>query len=443
MSQSCDDLAPPGVISHGGNRTCTNGVCGRQLDYCTMPTVAQLLNTTDATSRPSGLNASGIAFERYGAKGSAGCTGYLSQYLGSGSPNYVHVVTPTGVVRTDPSTPTPGFMHGITVVHPTEAAQAAQGLTTFIATSTVSPNPGWVDLTVDSNVAVTLMSNLTPAPTLLQCTGATCPFTVPAFNFFPTAPGANGLSLQNKGVPAAGFAVYGNYAAQGDVFTIKYANDAAGAPGWRAAKLTANTTGDFNSAVAVGLSTTLASKSDGLVRIAHGARIDFYYVPKQTFVYSLVLNGNGGPYASPTASPPLGGAGRDWFAHGMRYVQAITGLSVDPLNQTNDTYAEVREARPTTAACGGNYTYMIQIRGDDYSVRPLDDYTDLNCVVVPGIYSTLGLSSANYVRPPMGKLAANGEGRITTDTISYLHRLIPLDPASSGVPKLNAYRLPP
>ena len=53
------------------------------------------------------------------------------------------------------------------------------------------------------------------------------------------------------------------------------------------------------------------------------------------------------------------------------------------------------------------------------------------------------LPTATYKPPPFNTLALNKEGRITTNSMSYMHRLIPLDPATSGQPVIRAYRLPP
>jgi hypothetical protein len=182
------------------------------------------------------------------------------------------------------------------------------------------------------------------------------------------------------------------------------------------------------SAVAIPPSRNTNPSLDDTVRVAVGSRIFFYdlaaFVPA-SLVYWIDLRSPRPPLAT------AGGAG-SWAAEGMQYTEAITSISVDPLNRTRDLYVLARENRSGTGSCGtGQYMQLIHIRGDDHAVRPLGDYTNLTCATLPGTLREL---------LPGGRIPASSstdaDGRISADSQRDLYQIIPVDPLTT--PAANA-----
>jgi hypothetical protein len=122
-------------------------------------------------------------------------------------------------------------------------------------------------------------------------------------------------------------------------------------------------------------------------------------------------------------------------------------ITIDPMNQPedtkrvslgNDTYVEVKEAR--AGVPNGFITYIVQIRGDDLSVRPLYNYKDSDPqkTLIPGVLADMGLIS-----PAAAEVTFSDEGRITASSSFAIHRLVPGDPATAQNAPVTSYILPP
>ena len=625
LSHSCDNEAPAGVITHGGNRTCTNGVCGRTQSFCTMPSTTDL-GTKDQNGIPASINATQLAFARtfnanlnreecigymasydqldtysgnyntylstYGAgcdvcgngaacsgstcptpptsgsvslgsngasytapsfadntNGEPGYSGYVTnvavalsgiteifcffgcnpcstgtlgitlngwQITGTtnsascssscsssttyvcnniltlnftasgGLPqcpsttgpcwnyhgmqtvkvtaldanvrvqmgqiqvtattserrNYIHTVHPGPSVVTNPTALHPGFLNGVQPWQSTfnSSSSAVGAASTYIWRGSVQGDGAYAN-TLDRGSGVFPLASQTP-PKSLFCSGSSCPFTVGVFNFFPTPPATDGLSVINPS--SGGVLYYGNWSAVGDLVQASFVIPPTGGNGsWSISALGQNSgaPNEYTSSIAV--ANHYNTHRDQYIRMAHNSKIDFW-TQKNGFAYVLDLASTAVPFGLSATS---GGVGPYYGNAGMQYITAITSITVDALNQTNDTYAEVREVRPSTAACPGTYVYTVQIRGDDFSVRPLADYPDVNgancATLLPGLYTTLNLPPS-YVPPPIAAQSTAGDGRITTDSVSYLHRVQLNDPTkTSTAATINSYLLPP
>jgi hypothetical protein len=361
--------------------------------------------------------------------------------------NLIHRVIPgaPATAQAFPATTRPGFLHGVLPQQQNTGTGSTALVFTSIINSPTSPNeqnPALWDFR--GNGTVGLLTGATQ-PTAGACTGNSCPFVAnsPVWNFGPSPPGGDGIPIQNSGVAGTGLLYYADYFAQGDVVQVTSAGST----------YTATSIGSNSSPAAnkdwtglVDMPPKANTKSDTLLRMSHGATIDFFQpdAKNRGFVYILDLNSSAAPNS--TVGPPgRGGVGPMWFNAGMQYITAVTGLAVDPLNQTNNTFAEVREQRPVADPCGGVYTYTVLIHGSDHTVRPLADYTDWKCNTIPGVYTVLGLPTATYTPPAMNQVTApaTNEGRITAGSVSYWHRIVPGDPSVTANASIVSGRLPP
>jgi hypothetical protein len=184
------------------------------------------------------------------------------------------------------------------------------------------------------------------------------------------------------------------------------------------------------SAVAIPPARNTNPTLDDTVRVAVGSRIFFYDPPAVAgpqLVYWIDLK---------DPRPPMVGAGGagSYAAEGMQFTEAITSISMDPLNRSRDLYVLARENRSGSGACGtGQYMQMIHVRGDDHAVRPLGDYTNLTCATLPGTLRELF---------PTGRIPASSntdaDGRISADSQRDLYQIIPVDPLTTPATSARA-----
>jgi hypothetical protein len=437
------------IASKPASTTSCSNICAKA-GFCQRVGVVQILVPTGIPACPAGAN----PCWNYGSSNSivvsntrAGVTVDLADVTvnltTTQRTNSIHQITPAATVQHAYNVSVhPGFLHG---AYPTQTG----GTTAVVATYTSiidnaaggnQRNPAILDLRDPTNVMP--LPQITQ-PVVGQCVG-TCPFAITEFNFGPSPPAGDGMQVFQVGGAGPGQLYYANYTGQGDVVQVTSTTGST----FTATKIGTNSSGaaaDWTSIM--DMTPSANTKSDKLLRMAHAATIDFFDPdPKNRgFRYLLFLNSKNGPN-SIVGPPKAGGVGPFWYAAGMQYIEAVTGMAADPLNQTNNTFAEVRENRPAVAgACNGIYTYTVLIHGSDHTVRPLADYTDVNCNVIQGVYSVLGLPTATYVPPTFNTVAAGttNEGRITAGTVSNWHRIVPPDPTVGGVATFTTGLLPP
>lgn len=351
-------------------------------------------------------------------------TNYVRRVEFGGTGNTVHDV---GVY--------PGYMSGVTVV-PNNSGALGEIFTSFVSRG-VNPNPVTFDGMGRKHNTDFAVGELPLALGNTSCGGASCPFLRAEFNLGPTPPVSDGQPVLNGLLDGPGSVYVGNYAANGDVMRIQYGvggwvaqSALGGAPPWCGGGGCAAS----DRVTAVALPPATNPKSDGLLKVAHGTFVEFIRVSTGEVVDRINLRSSADPILGPTLGDPLqaGGVG-PWAAAGFSNIVAITGLTADPLNGTNDLYAEVREMRS-----GNPRTFIVHIRGDDHTVRPLGPYQAIAAPV-----SRIGVLNDMHVTTNVPPNHFTDEGRVTSDALVRLYRLVPADTAVTANSTVANYSMAP
>ncbi len=364
----------------------------------------------------------------------------------------------------------PGAMHGIAVTPLMGGSNLPEVMTSFID-SAASSNMA-IGFTSPAGGFTSINDVITAGNTSCSLPNA-CAFTLrPEFNFGPSTPGINGFQLTpTVGAGASpGRAYYGNVGQNGDVYTVSDPSNwgvtqawtGISTPPWCSPSCTQNSDCLSNSCdvaagvchcTAAGASSQCASgvcdpkdstcacgvtdritsvdypvtstgTGDGFIRIAHAAEVVFITPGASTMAKRVDLSH---PWWNPSAT-----------------ITNVLSVAADPINQpvttgqnpSNDTYVEVKESRP--AANPPFVTYVVQIRGDDFSARPYFNYTDKN-----GNTLASGVRKDMHIDLPTDPTVFQDEGRLTASSHGLLHRLVPIDPAVVGNASITSWKLPP
>lgn len=406
LSRTCDNSTTTGSDTWGGDRICSRGVCRRKVNnYCSMP-VPTDFDSKDQFGNPDLAYASGINFARFPSSELTRpgvCTAFLTTFEDNSklNTNYIRKVLAGGQstgFRTIGGSTQPGYMHGVALVLDAARTVVAGVYTNFL-------NPA-AFAHIDGKNDVTPVSTLEIPPKTVLCPGGlgNCAYQYKAFNQGPTGPVWN----------AQGRIYVGNYQSNGDLVYIdpQFGVTAAfnGSPPWC---ITSGCTSPEDRITAMDypvpeITTGGPDLSDHLLRIGHGAKLEFYDADKDKAIrYSLDFRS--------TLPPGANKGGVPWLpANSIAWVISVTA---DPLNGTNDTYVELRDAS------GKNF--VVQVRGDDHSVHPLANYTDTAGKLHHGVLGEMGVLSSGWPAT-----AYDQDGRLTAGAQGFLYRLQPIDPAT-------------
>jgi hypothetical protein len=314
--------------------------------------------------------------------------------------------------------PAPGYMNGVVITEDPLKSAVSEIFAPFVNRAAPLTNPQYLQWAgmgraVPTDTSISALPIPAPTPTVcdpLSPSGCPNPSSHPDFNEGPTPIANDGTSVVGSG----GKLFVGNYAGNGDLRTLKFtcltactwgATPVLTSPPW------CNTSGACDRIAALDLPPAANTRSDKILRIAAGQSVYFFDTVANSIVYTLTLNSNAIPGAT------TGGVGPLLFGSGFSGIKGVLSLSVDPLNGTNDTYAEVTD---------GARDYIIQIRAD-HSVRLVR-----NVLLEMGIAS--GVAPAAFY---------TNEGRVTAASQQLLHRLVPVLPLTSGLATEQEFRIAP